>query len=79
MEKIENFFIGWATLILSSYLLIYISKLGGGFLCSLCGYIGLIIQFPTSNMDLLLMNFNADWIVCILGVLFFIIKIIRNN
>ena len=79
MEKIENFFIGWAILILSSYLLVYISNLGEGFLCSLCGFLGLILQFPSSRIDLLLMHFKVDWIICILGLLFFIIKLIRNN
>ena len=79
IEKLEKFFIGCAILIVLSYLLIYISKLGGGFLCSLCGYIGLIIQFPTSFMDLFLMNFNIDWIICIIGFLFFTNRIIINN
>lgn len=79
IEKIEKIFIYWAILIVLSYLFIYISKLGSSFLCSLCGYIGLIIQFPTSFMDLFLMNFNIDWIICIIGFLFFINRMIINN
>lgn len=79
MEKIEKFLIGWTIPIVSYYMLVYISDLDEGFFCSLCGYIGRIIQFQSSIIDLLLMHFKVDWIICILGLLFFIIKLIRND
>lgn len=79
IEKIEKFFIGWTILIISSYLLVFIGNQGNGLLYSICGLIGLIIQFPTSFMDLFLMNFNIDWIICILGILCFANRKIINN
>lgn len=78
-EKIEKFFIGWSILIISSYLLVFIGNQGSGLLCSICGFCGRLLQSPTSSIDLLLTYFNVDWIICILGFLFFINRIIINN
>ena len=79
VEKIENIFIGWSILILLSYFLVYIGNQEEGLLYSICGFIGIALQFPTSKIDLLLMYFKVDWIICILGFLCFIIKLKRNN
>ena len=78
MEKIENTFIGCAIILLSSYLLVFIGNHGKGLLCSICGFVGTLLQFPTSKIDLLLMNFKVEPIICVLGVLLFVSKIIRN-
>lgn len=79
IEKIEKFFIYSTIAIISSYLLVFIDNQGSGLLCSICGFCGRLIQFPTSIMDLFLMNFSIDWIICILGILFFTNRIIINN
>ena len=79
MEKVLNFFIYWATFIGLSYLLVYISNQGEGLLYAICDFIGVFIQFPTSKIDLVLMYFKFDWIICVLGVVCLFIKLIRNN
>lgn len=79
MEKIEKAFIYSTILILLSYVLVFIGNQGNGVLSSICGFFGHLIQFPTSRIDLLLMYFKSDWIICILGILFFINRIIKNN
>ena len=79
IEKIEKFFMSWTILIILSYLLVFIGNQGSGLLCAICGFCGRLLQSPTSSIDLLLTHFNIDWIICILGLLFFINRIIINN
>lgn len=79
MEKVLNFFIYWATLIGLSYFLVHISDQGEGLFCSICGFIGVLLQFPTSKIDLVLMYFKTDCIICMLGFVCLVIKLIRNN
>lgn len=79
MEKIEKFFIYSAIGIFLSYLLVLIGNQGNGLLCSICGLFGRILQFPTSSIDLLLTHFNVDWIILIIGILFFSNRMIINN
>ena len=78
MEKIENFFIGLAIGIILSYLIVWIGNQGEGLFNSICGFVGMIIQFPTSKLDLLLMYFKTDCIICILGIISFIAKFITE-
>ena len=78
MEKIESALIGCAILLLSSYLLVFIGNHGSGLLSSICGFIGALLQFPTSKIDLLIMGFKVEPIICALGLLLFTNKIIRN-
>ena len=79
MEKIESTLIGWTIMLLSSYLLVFIGNHGSGLLSSICGFIGALLQFPTSKIDLLLMGFKVEPIICALGILLFIYKRIKNN
>ena len=79
MEKIESSLIGWTIMLLSSYLLVFIGNHGSGLLSSICGFIGALLQFPTSKIDLLLMGFKVEPIICALGILLFINKRIKNN
>ena len=79
MEKIESSLIGWTIMLLSSYLLVFIGNHGSGLLSSICGFIGALLQFPTSKIDLLLMGFKVEPIICALGIWLFINKRIKNN
>lgn len=79
IERVEKFFIYSTILIISSYLLVFISNLGKGFLCSFCGFVGTILQSPTSLIDFLLMNSKSDLIVCTITLLLIIIRLIKNS
>ena len=79
MEKIEKFFIDSTLGIIASFFLVLIGRQGDALFYSICEFVGILIQIPISIADLFLMCLKSNWLICVLGFLFFINRIIINN
>lgn len=79
MEKIEKALIIYSILFVVSFLLVFLGNQFDGLLCSICGFCGRLIQFPTSVIDLFLSYFNVEWLIFALGFLFLANRLIINN
>ena len=79
MEKIEKALIIYSILFVVSFLLVFLGNQFDGLLYSICGLCGLLLQYPTSVIDLFLSYFNVEWVIFALGFLFLANRLIINN
>ena len=55
---------------LISKLFIFLSALKLGLFSAILGFIGIILQMPTSIVDLFITQYNLDWIILIIGIFY---------
>lgn len=79
MGKMEKFFIDSALRIIVTFLLVLIGRQGDTLFYSICEFVGILIQIPISIVDLFLTCLKNNWIICVIGILLLVNRIIINN
>jgi hypothetical protein len=57
----------YSTLFLVSKLFLFIAALEWGLFSAILGLIGIILQFPNSMLDVLIVGYNFEWIILMIG------------
>lgn len=71
----KKFFVTYAIILVASKILVFVGTLNMGLISAISGLVGIILQFPTSSIDLLLMGFKMEWLVFSIGALIIVQQI----
>lgn len=75
LKYIANFFAGFTIITILSTIFSFIGRLDWGLFSAISGVIGIVLEFPMSLTDLIIMGYKLNQIVFVIGMLVIVFNI----